>query len=274
MNRSDEVKKANVNYHTILAKNYNVEQPYFRAENVARIKGIMRKLVGEGRKGRLLDLGCGTGFILDLARDYFDGLIGVDITPAMLAQVDLAAGKTAIVQADTERLPLQETQFDVCSAYSFLHHLYDLRPTLDQAFRRLKPNGLFYADQEPNYYFWQAIHNITDAEELSGFLRREIAAVNESSEAIAAVKDISPEEVALAEFQKVRRSGFKAEEIALLLREIGFRHVEYRYEWFLGQGKLLHEQSAEEAATVETYLRAALPATRGLFKYISFFAQK
>ena len=40
----------------------------------------------------ILDVGCGTGFIINLSKDLFDELHGVDATQAMLDKVDLSSG--------------------------------------------------------------------------------------------------------------------------------------------------------------------------------------
>jgi hypothetical protein len=53
---------------------------------------------------------------------------------------------------------------------------------------------------------------------------------------------------------------------------IGFSQVEATYEWFAGQGKILHGVSPQAAAIVDDYLRQALPLSRGLYKYLRFRA--
>ena len=52
----------------------------------ARVRARLQDLRAEFG-GRLLDIGCGTGFIIDLAADQFDDVRGIDLTPAMLARV-------------------------------------------------------------------------------------------------------------------------------------------------------------------------------------------
>jgi hypothetical protein len=55
---------------------------------------------------------------------------------------------------------------------------------------------------------------------------------------------------------------------------VGFSRVDVTYEWFGGQGKILHGVSAAAAAHVDDYLRQALPLSRGLYKYLRFRAVK
>ena len=52
------------------------------------------------------------------------------------------------------------------------------------------------------------------------------------------------------------------------------RQVEATFEWYAGQGKILHGVSAQAAAMVDDYLRQALPLSRGLYKYLRFRAIK
>lgn len=71
--------------------------PASRAENKV-IQRWLRPLTCQG--GRLLDLGCGTGLVLDLVPELAPRYVGVDISPAML---EVARGKhpeATLVQGD------------------------------------------------------------------------------------------------------------------------------------------------------------------------------
>src|SRR3546814_19080872 len=95
---------------------------------------------------RLLDGGCGTGFIIHLAADVFEKIDGVDVTPAMLRQVDISRGNIAVHEARAESLPFPDCSFDAASAYSFLDHLEDYSAVLRDVARVLNSGGLFYID--------------------------------------------------------------------------------------------------------------------------------
>ena len=154
------VQKANIEYHTKLADIYDKSQSHFKTENQKQVRKLIKIYSRRTGGKRLLDLGCGTGFILSLAQPYFKELYGVDITPAML---DLAkskfksAKKIKLIKASSEHLPFENSFFDVITGYSFLHHLPSLVPALKEAFRVLKRGGIFYSDLDPNYYFWRSI---------------------------------------------------------------------------------------------------------------------
>jgi hypothetical protein len=78
----------------------------------------------------------------------------------------------------------------------------------------------------------------------------------------------------LAEYNKAITGGIDPDEWSETARGAGFGKVEATYEWFAGQGKILHGVSSEAAATVDDYLRQALPLSRGLYKYLRFHAVK
>lgn len=272
--QAQKVIHANIRYHEALAPNYDSTQPHYKPENVGRVEKVLADLSMKTGGDSLLDLGCGTGFIINIAKKYFKHVTGVDITPSMLERVDKSGGQIELYQCDTGEIPLEANQFDVCTAYGFLHHLYDLRPTLQEAYRCLKPGGIFFSGQDPNYYYWWLMNSLKGNSSLEGIVRREFHSVVSVDEDIAANNELQPEDVALAEFQKVVKGGFDVDKISDLMKDIGFQSIHPHYEWFLGQGKVIHQQSQEDSNIIENFLRETLPASKHLFKYVSFFAQK
>jgi SAM-dependent methyltransferase len=271
---ASRILEANVAVHTAMADDYDQTQPHYRPENVSRVTETLRRLADETGGGSLLDLGCGTGFVLQIAQGLFRRVVGVDITPAMLERVDRAGGNIELWQGSTEELPYADGEFDVCTAYSYLHHLADLRPTLSEAARCLRDGGRFFSDQDPNRAFWSLMASLSGAADVTGFVAREVNAVLNTAEDGASEASVSADQVALAEYQKVYGGGLDPSEVIDTLRSSGFRSASVRYEWFLGQAKVLHQQSEADARVVETYLREALPASVPLFKYVSFVATK
>jgi len=272
--KKKKVLKANIAYHSALAETYDAKQPHYKPENLARVERILANMAARTGGGSLLDLGCGTGFIMNMAKGYFRRVIGVDITPVMLKRVDTSGGHIERCLAETDCMPFRENEFDACTAYGFLHHLYDLRVTLGEVYRCLRPGGVFFTDQDPNYFYWWLMESLKKQGDLTEVVQTEVTSVVFVAEAIANETGLSLEDVSLAEFQKVKRGGLDPDRIVSLMEELGFCSVQYRYEWFLGEGKVTHQQSKNEAQIIETFLRGMLPATRHLFKYVSFTAEK
>src|SRR5690606_33545266 len=108
-------------------------------------------------KDKVIDFGCGTGFIIDLVRDLFGEVHGVDITKDMMSQVDLRSGNVTLHECVAESTPFKPVTFDLATAYSFMDHLIDYRVFLSESYRVLKRGGVFYSDLNPNRDFILAI---------------------------------------------------------------------------------------------------------------------
>jgi SAM-dependent methyltransferase len=100
-----------------------------------------------GRRGLVLDLGCGSG--LDLAELTARGLtaIGLDISGAMLRIARSVAPTSAgyLLRADMRSLPLADGSVDGVWADGSVHHLpkESLLHALHEVGRVLRPGGLF-----------------------------------------------------------------------------------------------------------------------------------
>src|SRR5947209_20567697 len=95
----DDVIAANIEVHTRMASTYQSNEPHFPPENRATVRRLLETLAARAGGGRLLHVGCGTGFVIDLARDLFPRLDGVDLTPAMLEPVDCRLGHVLVKAA-------------------------------------------------------------------------------------------------------------------------------------------------------------------------------
>lgn len=92
--------------------------------------------------GRLLDLGCSTGFFLNAARTYFE-VEGVE--PSQWAR-DFALKQLnlTIRWATLEEAKFPAASFDVVTMLDVIEHLPDPLQTLSQVARILKPQGFVY----------------------------------------------------------------------------------------------------------------------------------
>jgi ubiquinone/menaquinone biosynthesis C-methylase UbiE len=265
---------ANILVHTAMAATYDDAEPHFRPENREKVRGNLERLRAASGP-RLLDVGCGTGFIIALAKDLFAEIHGVDVTQAMLDRVDRAGGNVTLHRCVAERMPFADRYFDAASAYSFVHHLGDYEEVLREVHRVLRPGGVFYIDLEPNRAFWAAIGAAEAAlarfaAAPSDIVRREIDSVLHTDDRVQRELDIPAETFNLAEYYKDIRGGIDADEFRAAARACGYSSCEVRPEWFLGQGAVMHGQSFAEAARIEDYLRRALPVSASLFKYLQF----
>jgi ubiquinone/menaquinone biosynthesis C-methylase UbiE len=267
-----DVVNANIAFHNALADTYDEEQPHFRPENKALVLERLKYYAKNVGNQMLLDLGCGTGFIIHLAAPLYESIYGVDVTAAMLARVDTSSGKVKLFETNSETIPLDSGVADVVTANSFLHHLYDIRPTLSEAFRILKKGGVFYSEEDPNFHFWQALRELPASG--SSILQREIESVQKTDEIVEGTKGVDVETVRMAEYQKMVLGGIRPEKLRELLEDIGFSSINIQHYWFLGEGLVLHGKSISAAQIIGDYLRSIIPLSSHLFKYLRVEAYK
>lgn len=279
--RYQEVLEANQAVHTALAGVYNATEPHFRPENVAYVERTLRHIAARTGAKKLLDLGCGTGFVIGIAKKFVAEIDGVDITEAMIRQVDRSGGaEIRLHLCDTGSFPAETGAYDMVTAYSFLHHLYDIGPTLATAARALRPGGKFYADLEPNRHFWNAIKGLDPSAVYDPMVERERASVLERDTEIQDKYNIDRAVFNRAEYNKNITGGFSEEYLQERLLAAGFASVEFFYYWFLGQAALVNDQRHERAQRLlaadlcSEVLVRGLPLTRHLFKYLGFIATR
>ncbi len=274
-----EIVRSNIAVHTRMADSYEREEPHYRAENRAKVRANLLRLAERTGTGRLLDIGCGAGFVIDQVRDLFDEVHGLDATRAMLDRVDTSSGNVTLHEGVAEALPFENASFDLVTAYSVLHHLADHRPVLAEAARVLCPGGILYVDLEPNRAFWQAIGEVERShgdrlDDLDEIVSREVRAVLHIEEDVYERFAIEPDVFRSAEHIKSELGGFDPAQFEADAAAAGFSSCTTTHEWFLGQAIVLHGSSPEAAELVESHLRRLLPVTASLFKYLRFEATR
>jgi SAM-dependent methyltransferase len=117
---------------------YRYQQPYI--DIVAEILAIADPAAGD----TVADVGCGNGRYLAALAARWGGtksrLLGVDISPGMLATTRAASG-AAPVSADAARLPLRDDSIDVTLAMHMLYHAPDPAAAVREFRRVTRPGG-------------------------------------------------------------------------------------------------------------------------------------
>jgi 2-polyprenyl-3-methyl-5-hydroxy-6-metoxy-1,4-benzoquinol methylase len=109
----------------------------------------------EPSKMRVLDLGCGAGRLLPALRARFAEVIGVDVSPAMLARAQAIAGGDGIKLRASDGMTLQcvhRLTFDFAICVDVLNHQPDpriARYLLGQVQDRLRPGGVVKVEFDP-----------------------------------------------------------------------------------------------------------------------------
>ncbi|WP_421860327.1 ArsR/SmtB family transcription factor [Oceanicaulis sp.] len=113
----------------------------------AEVETAMLDLAEDRRFKQHVDVGTGTGRILELFIDQADEGMGVDLSREMLhvARAKLTeAGLSSrfVRQADASALPLDEGAADLVTLHQVLHYLPDPQAALSECARVLAPGGL------------------------------------------------------------------------------------------------------------------------------------
>lgn len=113
------------------------------------IQQRLLKYVNLPPKARVLDMGCGTGRLLNRLASQFPNLhgTGLDLSSEILRfarSSNCHHPRLIYLRGEADTLPFAENQFDaVFSTISFLHYLHP-EHVLNQVARVLKPHGSFY----------------------------------------------------------------------------------------------------------------------------------
>ncbi len=124
------------------------------AEHVARYAFASRF----ARGGRVLDIGCGTGYgLAELARAH-DAAVGIDVSAeaAAYARTNYSAANVRFVQASASALPFVSASFRLITAFEVIEHLEDWPRLVSEARRVLAPDGLFLVSTPNRLYYTES----------------------------------------------------------------------------------------------------------------------
>ena len=118
-----------------------------RAENKVKFPWILNYLKSNQVEGsRILDVGCGGGFLSNELARHGHEVIGVDVSLESLrvAQRHDETGKVRYEIADAYHLPYPDEVFDVITAMDFLEHVDKPQAVIAEFSRVLRPGGFFF----------------------------------------------------------------------------------------------------------------------------------
>jgi len=154
-----DLRKANELFHDVESNKYDNKWGIaYDLENAMRVRNKFEKALGGPfpHVDRLLEVGCGTGYVgLNLC--LYEGLIGelnaCDISQGMVDACLKNAAELGVTvsarRSELERLDYGDEEFDMVIGHAILHHIPDISAALAEIHRVLKPGGVCMLAGEP-----------------------------------------------------------------------------------------------------------------------------
>lgn len=114
-------------------------------ENIRAFGSLLDRLEGRCRDGRLLDVGCGIGIFLSLARTRGWEVRGVELSPFAAREARERLG-LPVVTGTLREAAYPDASFDVITLLDVFEHVPDPRAELRELFRVLRPSGILLLD--------------------------------------------------------------------------------------------------------------------------------
>ncbi len=97
---------------------------------------------GEGRE--VLEVGCGTGLVLERIAQFASKAKGIDLSPGMLEKA--RARGLDVVEGSATELPFDDESFDVTCSFKVLAHVQDIERALSEMARVTRIGGVVLAE--------------------------------------------------------------------------------------------------------------------------------
>lgn len=120
------------------------------------VEDAMRTMIGNRPINAMLDLGTGTGRLLELFAPIYRRGVGIDMSREMLAVARANLDKAGVAHAqvrlgDIFAPPVERDSYDLVTVHQVLHYLDDPSVAIREAARLLRPSGrLLIADFAPH----------------------------------------------------------------------------------------------------------------------------
>ncbi len=160
---------ANRDYYDAFAQRYDERRGRGYHKLIDDQAAELVRRVGAGRE--VLEVGCGTGLILERVQRFAARARGVDLSPGMLARA--RARGLSVDEADAAALPFADAAFDVACSFKVLSHVADPGACLREMARVVRPGGYLVFDLYNRHSMRYLIKRIGQPGRTSGRFRED-----------------------------------------------------------------------------------------------------
>jgi len=133
---------------------------WFKVRNRIII-GLIKKYSGRSGNKKLLEIGCGTGYVLSgLSASTDFQLSGSDIHVEGLKYAQQRVPTAEFIQMDATEMPF-ENEFDAIGAFDVLEHISEDELALKNIHKSLCPNGVLYISVPQYMFMWSSLDEIS-----------------------------------------------------------------------------------------------------------------
>jgi 2-polyprenyl-3-methyl-5-hydroxy-6-metoxy-1,4-benzoquinol methylase len=121
--------------------------------NERRHRAHMKLVEAVGRDGRVLDVGCSSGYLSKPLSERGNAIVGIELDPEAAREAERWCERVLVGDLETMELPLEPASFDVAVCGDVVEHLRDPRSALARLRPFLKPGGRLVVST-PNIANW------------------------------------------------------------------------------------------------------------------------
>lgn len=108
---------------------------------------------------RILDIGCGGGYLLKELENIASSLTGIDISEVALNIAKATCPSAVLQEASAENLPFGESSFDCVVCLGSLEHFLDINKALKEMGRVLSSDGWIFV-MVPNLFWYKDVLSV------------------------------------------------------------------------------------------------------------------
>ena len=117
------------------------------------IASLIKSYYGNQNDLRILDIGCGTGAMLDQLAPFGE-VIGADFAEQALGFCRRRGDRYALARSDARRLPFASNTFDIVTAMDIVEHIDNDKAAMSEIMRVLKPGGRVFVTVPAYQSLW------------------------------------------------------------------------------------------------------------------------